>query len=71
MNTIRLDARATDIFEDVAEKVDLETRMRVMQEVRNADRVIDAQDRIIKDRNTLTPRAATFADIEQSRLVRG
>lgn len=71
MNAIRLDARATDLWEGVG-ATDLDAQRRIFQEVRQAERVIDAQDRIIKDgTNAQVPRPATFEDIEQSRLVRG
>lgn len=71
MNSIRLDARATDVLEGEGPIAD-EQRRRIFEQVREADRVIDAQDRIIKDgASTNVPRQATFADIEQSRLVQG
>lgn len=71
MNAIRLDARATDILNGDG-PVTNEQRRRIFMEVRNAERVIDAQDVIIKDgANTNVPRPSSFSDIEQSRLVQG
>ncbi len=74
MNVIRLDARATDLWESLSEGGGPVPGdgMRVLQAIRNADVVIDAQDRVIKDRNrTDVPRAAFMNEIEASTLVQG
>ncbi len=71
MKIVRLDGRATDLWEGTGEQPTAD-RMRVFRAVRDADRVIDAQDRIIKDGvNTNVPRSATLADIEAAEVVQG
>lgn len=69
---VRLDQRATELFFNDQQTPDaIKAQQRVMEIVRHAAFVLDAQDRVIKARTGTVPRPATFDEVMDTELVQG
>ena len=68
---VRLDARATDLFWNDQTRPDAQkAQLSIMEIVRTAAFVVDAQDQVIKG-GTPIPRPATFDEVTGTELIQG